>query len=151
MVAPPAPRKASAQAAGSADMEYEFWKAGNAAGQLMDVDALAELRQAHEKQSVSSRNEVREEDVIEALGTIRSLIHTRFKDLRRAFRLLDADKSGILSGAEIRRVLMMFNLAGISDNVLDKIIDLADVNGDGMINYAEFCRTFAPDGEAYVE
>ena len=39
---------------------------------------------------------------------------------------------------------MMFNL-GIPDKVVDKLIDLADYDGDGTINYAEFARIFTAE------
>ena len=38
----------------------------------------------------------------------------------------------------------MFNL-GIPDKVVDKLIDLADYDGDGTINYAEFARIFTAE------
>ena len=56
--------------------------------------------------------------------------------VRRGFRLLDEDSSGTLTHNELRSVLTMFNLA-IKPHVLQKIIELADWNGDGAIDYAE--------------
>ena len=38
----------------------------------------------------------------------------------------------------------MFNL-GIPDNIINKLIDLADFDGDGSINYAEFARIFTTE------
>lgn len=69
---------------------------------------------------------------------------TRFAELRRAFRTLDEDASGNLDRQEFKTVLIMFNL-GIPDAVMEKLIDLADYDGDGTINFAEFARIFTAE------
>jgi len=71
-------------------------------------------------------------------------MQTRFAELRRAFRTLDADASGQLERDEFKNVLIMFNL-GIPNNIMDKLIDLADFDGDGTINFAEFARIFTAE------
>ena len=69
---------------------------------------------------------------------------TRFAELRRAFRTLDEDASGHLDRDEFKNLLVMFNL-GIPNGVMEKLIDLADYDGDGTINYAEFARIFTAE------
>lgn len=69
---------------------------------------------------------------------------TRFAELRRAFRTLDEDASGNLDREEFKQVLVMFNL-GIPPPVMEKLIDLADFDGDGSINFAEFARIFTAE------
>ena len=68
---------------------------------------------------------------------------TRFAELRRAFRTLDEDASGNLDRNEFKSVLVMFNL-GIPEPVMEKLIDLADFDGDGSINFAEVRATNCP-------
>jgi len=71
-------------------------------------------------------------------------MQTRFSELRRAFRTLDEDASGSLDREEFKQVLVMFNL-GIPNDVMEKLIDLADFDGDGSINFAEFARIFTAE------
>jgi len=71
---------------------------------------------------------------------LKRLMETRFSEMRRAFRLIDEDASGSCDRNELKFMLnAMFNLS-IPDDVLDRLIDLADFDGDGQINFAEFCR-----------
>jgi Ca2+-binding EF-hand superfamily protein len=70
---------------------------------------------------------------------IRNHFATRFTEVRRGFRLLDEDHSGRLDREELKAVLMMFNL-DIKSHLVDKIIDIADADGSGDIDYAEFAQ-----------
>ena len=80
-----------------------------------------------------------EHEIRAAHKKVRDHFATRFTEVRRGFRILDEDKSGKLKRAEMRTVLMMFNL-DIEARLIEKLIDLADYDGDGEINYAEFAR-----------
>lgn len=76
---------------------------------------------------------------------LKRLMETRFAEMRRAFRLIDEDASGACDRGELKFMLnAMFNLT-IPDAVLDRIIDLADYDGDNQINFAEFCRLMTAD------
>lgn len=85
-----------------------------------------------------------DEDVEYWFKIMQEKMTTRFSELRRAFRTLDEDASGALDRDEFKQVLVMFNL-GIPDRVMNKLIDLADFDGDGSINYAEFARIFTSE------
>ena len=85
-----------------------------------------------------------DEDVEYWFKIMQEKMTTRFSELRRAFRTLDEDASGSLDREEFKQVLVMFNL-GIPDRVMNKLIDLADFDGDGSINYAEFARIFTAE------
>lgn len=72
--------------------------------------------------------------------TLKTLMNNRFKEIRRAFRLIDQDASGACDRKELKTMLnAMFNL-NARDAVLDRLIDMADFDGDGVINFAEFAR-----------
>lgn len=76
---------------------------------------------------------------------LKNLIATRFSEIRRAFRLIDEDSSGDCDKKEIKFMLnAMFNLS-VPDHVMDRLIDLADFDGDGVINFAEFARIMTAD------
>ncbi len=87
---------------------------------------------------------ITEEMLREAHNKIREHFETRFTQVRKGFRILDEDGSGKLSYAELKSIVMMFNL-DIPGKVVQKIIELADWNGDGSIDYAEFARIVTAD------
>ena len=77
--------------------------------------------------------------------TLKRLMETRFSEIRRAFRLIDEDSSGSADKQEMKFMLnAMFNL-NIPDHVMDRLIDLADYDGDGSINFAEFARVMTSE------
>ncbi|KAI9928722.1 hypothetical protein MW887_001939 [Aspergillus wentii] len=57
--------------------------------------------------------------------------------IRQAFRVFDQDNSGTISADEIRRVMSSIGDI-LSDDDIDEMIRMADVNGDGTID----CRFF---------
>jgi len=86
-----------------------------------------------------------DEEVYHHWLTLKRLMETRFSEIRRAFRLIDEDSSGAADRGELKFMLnAMFNLS-IPENVLDRLIDLADYDGDGSINFAEFARIMTTD------
>ena len=87
---------------------------------------------------------ITEADLRAAHTKIRDHFSTRFSQVRRGFMLLDADNSGKLSYAELRSILLMFNLQ-IPAKHITKIIELADMDGNGAIDYAEFARIISAD------
>ena len=58
--------------------------------------------------------------------------------LRQAFELFDADKSGDLSPEEIKDILCFDS--SVDPAEVDRIIAEVDENGDGQIQYDEFCH-----------
>lgn len=60
-------------------------------------------------------------------------------DIREAFRIFDKDGSGTISADELRYV--MTNLGEkMTDEEFNEMLQEADVDGDGSINYEEFSR-----------
>jgi len=70
--------------------------------------------------------------------------HERFGNVRRGFRMLDADNSGYLTRAEFRSMDDLFNLT-ISRNVMDCLIKLCDYDNSGVIKFAEFARVITAE------
>ena len=79
-----------------------------------------------------------------AHAKIRDHFSTRFSQVRRGFMLLDEDSSGTLTYPELRSMLLMFNL-DIPAKHVQKIIELTDMDGSGVIDYAEFARIISTE------
>jgi Ca2+-binding EF-hand superfamily protein len=71
---------------------------------------------------------------------------TRFIEIRRGFRLLDEDRSGTLDHNELRNVLRLFNLETVvSPQTMNCLIAIADYDGSGVVNFAEWSRIVAAE------
>ena len=60
------------------------------------------------------------------------------ESMRAAFREFDADDSGTISVAELRDILVKKLGQEVSEEELDRLVQLADANGDGEIDFEEF-------------
>jgi Ca2+-binding EF-hand superfamily protein len=59
------------------------------------------------------------------------------EDLREAFNMFDADGSGFIDRNEVR--MLMKKLAQtLTDDEIDAIMEIVDVDGDGEISFEEF-------------
>ncbi|WJX85548.1 hypothetical protein P8452_67984 [Trifolium repens] len=61
------------------------------------------------------------------------------KELKEAFWVFDKDKDGYISSNELRSVLRAIG-EKVTEEELDQMIKMADMNGDGLIDYQEFIR-----------
>ncbi|KAI4602872.1 hypothetical protein LQW54_001836 [Pestalotiopsis sp. IQ-011] len=59
------------------------------------------------------------------------------KELREAFKVFDRDNSGTISAAELRNVLSSLG-EDLTDEQIDEMIQSADKDGNGAIDYDEF-------------
>jgi Ca2+-binding EF-hand superfamily protein len=115
-----------------------------------EVEEMNRAKQAGEDalsavNAVASNRGASDEDTRKYHKVLKRSLETRFGELRRAFRLIDEDNSGDCDREELKGMLnAMFNL-NIPDNIMDRIIDLADMDGDGSINFAEFARVATED------
>ncbi|KAJ2492721.1 hypothetical protein IWW37_001167 [Coemansia sp. RSA 2050] len=66
------------------------------------------------------------------------------EELKEAFRVFDKDDNGFISAAELRHALT--NLGEkLTQEEVDEMIQEADVNGDGQIDYDEFVKMMRGD------
>ena len=63
----------------------------------------------------------------------------RYSRIGDAFKAIDAERSGKLDRDEVVLMLKHLNLT-IPVKVVNAILDLADTDGDGEINYGEFAK-----------
>jgi len=59
-------------------------------------------------------------------------------DIREAFKVFDCDGNGFISRSELKHVLCNLGEA-ISEDECNYLVEEADIDGDGSINYEEFC------------
>ena len=76
--------------------------------------------------------------------TVKSRLSTQFADIRSAFRMMDADHSGNISPKECVDAMMTLNV-GVPRKFIEHLVNVADYDRDGEINYNEFARIITCD------
>ena len=76
-------------------------------------------------------------DAATGLKFLQDKLRTQTESVRTAFRILDNDQTGSVSSDELRRVLDNYCYV-MNDEEFDKLVNMLDVDGDGMISYEEF-------------
>eukprot|EP00386_Alphamonas_edax_P015715 GDKI01047994.1.p1 GENE.GDKI01047994.1~~GDKI01047994.1.p1 ORF type:complete len:163 (+),score=71.32 GDKI01047994.1:112-600(+) len=66
-------------------------------------------------------------------------------DILQAFSLIDKDKNGFISPAELRHLLTNIGRNPLTQEEADELIQMADTDGDGLINYNEFFKSLMGD------
>lgn len=66
-------------------------------------------------------------------------VYKRETDAINAFKIFDNDESGFMSAARLRHI--MTNLGNkLTDDEVDQMIRISDLDGDGQINYEKFIK-----------
>ena len=86
-----------------------------------------------------------DDEVRKAHKDIKDKFTTRFSSMRKAFRLMDQDASGGITAEEFGVSMTANNLHTIRQPVLDRLFALMNCDGDGRIDYNEFCRMLNAD------
>ena len=60
-------------------------------------------------------------------------------ELRKAFDVMDANKDGFVTKDELKNLLKGLG-EDVTDEVVDEMISIADANGDGKVEFDEFCN-----------
>lgn len=75
---------------------------------------------------------------------VKQRLSTQFAEIRTAFRTFDKDHSGCISAQECTEALLSLNV-GVPRKWIDHLVNVADYDRDGEINYAEFARILTAD------
>ena len=61
------------------------------------------------------------------------------EELKKAFSVMDANGDGVVTKDELKTLLKGLG-EDVTDEVVDEMIKLADSDGDGKVNFDEFCK-----------
>ena len=61
------------------------------------------------------------------------------EELKKAFEVLDENKDGVISKDELSKLLGGLG-EDVTDDVVTEMMNLADTDGDGKVNFEEFCK-----------
>ncbi|KAI9489368.1 calmodulin [Zychaea mexicana] len=65
------------------------------------------------------------------------------KELMETFKVFDKDNDGTISASELREVMNSLG-ENTSEDELERMLEEADLNQDGVINYEEFVKMLGP-------
>ena len=60
-------------------------------------------------------------------------------ELRKAFDVMDENKDGQVTKDELKKLLSGLG-EEVTDEVVNEMINIADTDGDGKVNFEEFCK-----------
>ena len=63
----------------------------------------------------------------------------QIEELKKAFAVLDENKDGVISKDELAKLLGGLS-EDVTDDVVTEMMNLADTDGDGKVNFDEFCK-----------
>ena len=68
-----------------------------------------------------------------------SLSADQIAELRKAFDVMDENKDGQVTKDELKKLLSGLG-EEVTDEIVDEMINIADTDGDGKVNFEEFCK-----------
>ena len=66
------------------------------------------------------------------------LTEEQLGELKKAFTVMDTNGDGVVTKEELKTLLSGLG-EEVTDEVVDEMINIADANGDGKVNFDEFC------------
>ncbi len=68
-----------------------------------------------------------------------NLSQDQVAELRKAFDVMDENKDGQVTKDELKKLLQGLG-EDVTDEIVNEMISIADDNGDGKVNFEEFCK-----------
>ena len=68
-----------------------------------------------------------------------NLSEDQVAELRKAFDVMDENKDGQVTKEELKKLLGGLG-EEVTDEIVDEMINIADTDGDGKVNFDEFCK-----------
>merc|ERR1712066_304301 len=114
-----------------------------------DTDEIARLGKRFKKLDLDNSGSLSVKEFIEGVSQF-SVKGDKDSKLKFAFKIYDMDKDGFISNGELFQVLKMMVGNNLKDTQLQQIVDktiiYADIDGDGKISYDEFCALVDSSG-----
>lgn len=140
---------------GELDKLWETFKVFDAdgSGAISPEELKAIMQSLGQNPSDSQLQEMIQEVDLDFSGTIdfeefKALMIAQSGDrqsrLKAAFNVFDEDSSGLISANEMRDVMNKF---GLTNEELDQLIKEVDEDGDGTIDFEEFCKIMLKESE----
>merc|ERR1711976_76807 len=73
------------------------------------------------------------------INFIMGLSGDQLEELKKAFAAIDANGDGVISKDELSTLLKGLG-EDVGDDVVTEMMNLADTDGDGKVNFEEFCK-----------
>ena len=67
------------------------------------------------------------------------LTEEQISELKKAFDVMDANNDGQVTKEELKSLLQGLG-EEVTDEIVNEMISIADENGDGKVNFEEFCK-----------
>lgn len=116
-----------------------------------EAAALAKARMESSGKGVAAAHKgISDEQLRMVHKVVKARLSTQFAEIRTAFRTFDKDHSGCISAEECTDALMSLNV-GVPRKWIDHLVNIADYDRDGEINYAEFARILTCDDIAAIK
>ena len=109
-----------------------------------EAKALAQQRAAATGEPVEATKGITDDQLQMVHKIVKQRLSTQFSEIRTAFRAFDKDHSGNISAKECTDALLSLNV-GVPRKWIDHLVNVADYDRDGEINYAEFARILTAD------
>ena len=77
---------------------------------------------------------------------LNSLTAERIDELKNAFKMMDVNSDGVVTRDELKYLFRSIGM-NIPKEQLDQFISITDENGDGRIQFEEFCMSILRSGE----
>ena len=121
---------------GATDIAYREFARAFATDDIMSMQALAILERKGPPPTPPPQNLVAE--------NVQKVVMSKFKpdQMKKAFDFLDVDKSKSLTRAEMKRALFEWGML-LTDDEMTELFKACDKDGDGTIDYSEFCDMVA--------
>ena len=121
---------------GATDIAYREFARAFATDDIMSMQALAILERKGPPPTPPPQNLVAE--------NVQKVVMSKFKpdQMKKAFDFLDVDKSKSLTRAEMKRALFEWGML-LTDDEMAELFKACDKDGDGTIDYSEFCDMVA--------
>ena len=97
-----------------------------------------ELREMIEEVDINGNGNIDFEEFVQLMNR-RARESDTEEEIIQAFRVFDKDGNGTISANELRHIMSTLG-EKLSDDEIEQMIQEADIDGDGYINYEEFVR-----------